>query len=233
MPLSGTFDSMPLTDVIQWIHNASRSGTLTVSVELDDTYLVFEEGEVVAVGSADPLRLDLAHALLARRAITEEQLLAVLSRVDAQKSVMDTLVETGIMSDAALSRYQVEHVFELVLDLFLHDEGSFHFSSAGSTQSLLMPTQLPEETLLRQPISTQRLLLDAIRQLDEWQRMHAVLPNSFVILHALEGASDNPVWRAMRHHGEMISLGELCLRVGRSRFWVHKQLFEAYQQGLV
>jgi hypothetical protein len=28
MPLSGTFDTMQLTDVIQWIHTTNQSGTL-------------------------------------------------------------------------------------------------------------------------------------------------------------------------------------------------------------
>ena len=31
----------------------------------------------------------------------------------------------------------------------------------------------------------------------------------------------------------MLSTGELCLRLGRSRFYVFKMLYEAYQKGLV
>ena len=42
MPLSGTFDTMQLTDVIQWLHSTRQSGTLTVSVDLEDTHLVFK-----------------------------------------------------------------------------------------------------------------------------------------------------------------------------------------------
>ena len=57
MPLSGTFDTMQLTDVIQWIHATTQSGALTVSVELEDTHLIFEEGEVQGVWGVDSIRL--------------------------------------------------------------------------------------------------------------------------------------------------------------------------------
>ncbi len=233
MPLSGTFDTMQLTDVIQWIHTTTQSGTLTVSVDLEDTHLVFEQGEVVAVGTDDPLRLDLGQTLLARGIIHEAQLVYALRRTDGDRSVVDILVESGALDADNVGRYQVEHVFDYALDLFLHQEGSFFFSPKASSHELLFPAELPAENLLPQPIPTQKLLLDAMRQLDEWHRIQAVFPNPYVILHALEGTSDNRVWRELRRAGGLLSLGELTLRVGRSRFFVYKLLYEAYQAGLV
>lgn len=233
MPLSGTFDTMQLTDVIQWIHATHQSGTLTVSVELEDTHLIFDQGEVVAVGTDDPLRLDLGQTLLARGVINEAQLVYALRRTDGERSVVDVLVESGALEADDIGRYQVEHIFDYALDLFLHHEGSFLFSSAASTQLLLFPTEIPAENLLKHPISTQQLLLDAMRQLDEWQRIQALFPNPYVIVHALEGTTENRVWRELRRAGGLLSVGELTLRVGRSRFFVYKMLYEAYQAGLV
>ena len=51
MPLSGTFDTMQLSDLIQWIHTLNKSGTLTVSIEFGDSYLVFREGNLILVSS--------------------------------------------------------------------------------------------------------------------------------------------------------------------------------------
>ncbi len=233
MPLSGTFDTMQLTDVIQWIHTTEQSGTLTVSVELEDTHLVFRQGEVVAVGSDDPLRLDLGQTLLARGVIGEEQLVDALDRAGPGRSIVEALVEAGALDAQEVGRHQVEHIFDFALDLFLHQDGSFFFSTNTSSTHLLFPEEIPAENLLSQPISTQKLLLDAMRQLDEWQRIQAVFPNPYVIVHALDGTSDNLVWRELRRTGELMSVGELTLRLGRSRFLVHKLLFEAYQAGLV
>ena len=233
MPVSGTFDTMLLTDVIQWVHNTRQSGTLTVSVELEDTHLIFAEGEVVAVGTDDPLRLDLGQTLLARGVINEAQLVYALRRTDGEHSVVDVLVQSGALESGDVGRYQVEHIFDYALDLFLHQEGSFLFSPAASSQLLLFPTEVPAENLLKHPISTQQLLLDAMRQLDEWLRIQAVFPNPYVIVHALEGTSENPVWRELHRAGGLVSLGELTLRVGRSRFFVYKLLYEAYQAGLI
>lgn len=233
MPLSGTFDTMQLTDVIQWIHATHQSGTLTVSVELEDTHLIFKGGEVVAVGTDDPLRLDLGQTLLARGIITEAQLVYALRRTDGERSVVDVLVDSGALNADDVGRYQVEHIFDYALDLFLHAEGSFLFSPTSSSQHLLFPTLVPAENLLSHPISTQQLLLDAMRQLDEWQRIQKIFPNPYVIVHALEGSSDNRVWRELRRAGGLLSVGELTLRVGRSRFFVYKLLHEAYEAGLV
>lgn len=233
MPLSGTFDTMQLTDVIQWIHATSQSGTLTLSVELEDTHLIFEQGEVVAVGTDDPLRLDLGQTLLARGVIDEAQLAYAIRRIDGDRTVVDVLVQSGALNADDVGRYQVEHIFDYALDLFLHQDGSFFFSHAASSQQLLFPTEFPAENLLTHPISTQQLLMDAMRQLDEWQRIQAVFPNPYVIVHALDGTSDNHVWQELRRAGSLLSVGELTLRVGRSRFFVHKLLYEAYQSGLV
>jgi hypothetical protein len=224
---------MQLTDVIQWIHSTRQSGTLTVSVDLEDTHLVFKQGEVTAVGTDDPLRLDLGQTLLARGAINEAQLVYALRRTDSDRSVVDVLVESGALDADDVSRYQVEHIFDYALDLFLHQEGSFLFSPAASSHQLLFPTEIPAENLLTHPISTQQLLLDAMRQLDEWQRIQAAFPNPYVIVHALEGMSDNPVWRELRRAAGLLSVGELILHVGRSRFFVYKLLYEAYQSGLI
>jgi len=233
MPLSGTFETMQLTDVIQWIHATSQSGTLTLSVDLEDTHLIFEQGEVVAVGTEDPLRLDLGQTLVARGVIDEEQLAHALRRSEGDRTVVDVLVQSGALDADDVGRYQMEHIFDYALDLFLHEDGSFLFSHAASSHQLLFPTEFPAENLLEHPISTQQLLMDAMRQLDEWQRIQAVFPNPYVIVHALEGTSDNRVWKELHRAGGLLSVGELTLRVGRSRFFVHKLLYEAYQSGLV
>jgi len=233
MPLYGTFDTMQLADLAQWIHGSHASGTLTVSVDTEETYLVFRRGELVAVSSDDSLRLDLGQVLLARRFITEQQLHDALREAGRERSLVDVLVESGTVDEHVLTQVQADHAFETVLDLFFHDSGSFHFASDRSSQGLLGSVEIPPTNVLRKPISTQNMIIEAMRRLDEWNRIREVFPSSYVVVHALPGESDNPVWRELRAIGEPTSVGALCLRLGGSRFNVFKDLHEAYAQGLV
>jgi hypothetical protein len=233
MPLYGTFDTMQLADLAQWVHGSKVSGTLTISVETEETYLVFRRGELVALSSGDSLRLDLGQVLLNRGHIGEDQLHGALRAAGNERSLVDVLVEGGVVDEHLIARVQADHAFETVLDLFFHDTGSFHFSTAESSQGLLGSVEIPPSNVLKQPISTQTMIIEAMRRLDEWNRIREVFPSSYVVVHALPGESDNPVWQELRREGEPTSVGALCLRLGGSRFGVFRDLHEAYAQGLV
>jgi hypothetical protein len=187
MPLHGTFDTIQLADVVQWIHASRISGTLSVSVETDETYLVFENGDLAAVGSDEP-------------------------------------------SAAAVSAGQV---FETVLDLFFHEEGSFHLSTSPASAGFLAEPGGSRMTALPAPIPTAEMLVEAMRRIDEWRRFREIMPSSYTVVAAAGGTSDNPAWLELRRAGEPLSVGALCLRLPLSRFAVHRLLFEAHQQGLV
>lgn len=234
MPLSGTFDTIQLCDVLQWIQNAARSGILDVSVELEDSFLVIQDGALAAFGSYDPLRLDLGQVLVARGLITEDQL-AEVQRSSGEPGGLEPLAQLeacGIDRDT-LRRVQTEHALECVLDMFLHEEGSFHFSSGGGAEGFLPPPDIPRSSYLAEPIPLQEILFEGMRRLDEWRRLLEVFPNSYVLVHALEGDCDNPAWRELHRAGEPISVGALCLRVGGSRFGVYRALYQGYQQGRI
>jgi len=57
--LSGTFATMPFADLLQWISDARRSGTLQVGLEFEERYLRFVDGSIGAYGSDDPMARDL------------------------------------------------------------------------------------------------------------------------------------------------------------------------------
>jgi hypothetical protein len=137
------------------------------------------------------------------------------------------------VDELTLTQVQSDYAFETVLDLFFHESGSFHFSTAESSQGLLGTVDIPPTNVLKKPISTQNMIIEAMRRIDEWNRIREVFPSSYVVVHALPGESDNPVWQELREIGEPTSVGALCLRMGGSRFNVFKNLHEAYAQGLV
>jgi hypothetical protein len=230
--LSGTFSTMPFADLLQWISDARRSGTLQVALEFEERYLRFAEGSIVAYGSDDPMARDLGRLCLLRGLCDEA---AVLAAVEAQQQsgmpLGDTLVTSGAVDAAALEEAVRAHVEETVLGLFLWPEGRFMFSS------LLQPddveAHMPPEYHLADPIPTRQVLMEGMRRLDEWTRIVKVLPSDDVQLHALGPAADLPILEEIAAHPEPPSLGELLAVKGDSRFSVCEQLFRAFERGLI
>ena len=233
MPLSGTFDTVGLPELLQWFSQTKKSGSLTISVGMEDTYLILEGGDVAAIGSDDPLRLDLGQVLLATRRIDEDQLNQAARLATQGGSVPQALVDAGLLSEAEMRKLQFEHLFETVMDLFFEKHGSFHFQPLDSDHGLLAEPDIPAANRLVQALPTSRILMESMRRVDEWNRIRQIFPNRFVVVQAKGKADDNPIWRELTAMGRPVSVGELCLRMGGNRFQVFSQLYEAYNLGLL
>jgi hypothetical protein len=188
----------------------------------------------VAIGSDDPLRLDLGRVLLSRGFINEEQLHEAAKKIQGGDTLVEALADIGAMEESDIARAQVEHTFETVLDLFFHMQGSFHLSTAGSSEGILEGSpDISQASFFKKPIDTHELIFEGMRRLDEWTRFLEIFPNAYVVVQALEGRSNNTAWKELREIGAPLSVGELCLRLGGSRYDVYKKLYEAYNLGLI
>ena len=233
MPLFGTFDTMQLADLLQWISDTRLDGTLTVSVETEETYVLFERGDIRAVSSGDPLRLDVGQLLLARGLIEASKLKEACAQTRDGTPLSEAIIRVTGMEPDELESVRRAHLFEMVLDLFFRDEGSFHLSTSRPGDSLLAPHEMSRMEMLGNPISSRNLVIEAMKRLDDWNRFLEVFPGSHMVVHALDGESDDPVWLTMRDNGDPISVGELCLKVGGSRFGTYRSLYELHKKGLV
>ena len=233
MPLFGTFDTMPLADLAQWINDSKATGTLTVSVDTEETYVQFEGGYIVAVSTGDPLRLDIGQLLLGRAIISGEQLDEAVSGSRGKDGVVEKLKTGGAVDSDTVDRVRGEQAFEAVLDLFFRDEGSFHFSCEDTGSEILAPHEMSRTARLASPISTRNVVIEAMQRIDDWRRIRDVFPNHFTVVKAVGEGSDDPVWRALEEEGGPISVGDLCVRIGGSRFKIHKALYDLHAVGLV
>src|SRR4051812_31208112 len=128
--LTGTFATMPFADLVQWIGDARRSGTLSVALEFEERYLRFVDGNIVAYGSDDPMARDLGRLCLLRGLCDEQAILhAVEQQARSQMPLGDVLVSSGLVTHDALDAAVLSHVEETVLGLFLWPEGRFSFST--------------------------------------------------------------------------------------------------------
>lgn len=230
--LTGTFATMPFADLLQWISDSRRSGTLQVGLEFEERFLRFVDGAIAAYGSDDPMARDLGRLCLMRGLCGEAALLAAAEQ--QQRSHMplgDVLVSSGAVTAEALEEAVRGHVEETVLGLFLWPEGRFTFTDEVWPDDVV--PFMPPEYELEEPIPTRHVLMEGMRRLDEWTRIVKVLPSDDVQLHALGPAEDLPILEEIAAHPEPPTLGQLLAEQNDSRFAVCAQLFRAFERGLI
>ncbi|MCU1281413.1 MAG: hypothetical protein JWM53_4959, partial [bacterium] len=230
--LSGTFATMPFADLLQWISDARRSGTLQISLEYEDRYLRFVDGSIAAYGSDDPMARDLGRLCLLRGLCNEE---AILGAVEQQRQshmpLGDVLVSSGAVTHDKLEEAVRGHVEETVLGLFLWPDGRFTYRDEIAPDDVAQ--FMPPEYELHDSIPTRAILMEGMRRLDEWTRIVKVLPSDEVQLHALGPDPELPVLEEIAAHPEPPTLGQLLAEKGDSRFSVCEQLFRAFERGLI
>jgi hypothetical protein len=230
--LSGTFATMPFADLLQWISDARRSGTLQVALEFEERYLRFLDGAIAAFGSDDPMARDLGRLCLLRGLCSEAAILtAVEQQQHSHMPLGDVLVSSGAVTHEALEAAVRAEVEETVLGLFLWPEGRFTYRHEAAPEDVAQ--FMPPEYELAEPIPTRQILMEGMRRLDEWTRIVKVLPSDDVQLHALGPAEDLPVLEEIAAHPEPPTLGQILAEQGDSRFAVCEQLFRAFERGLV
>ena len=230
MALFGTFDTMPLTDVIQWILQSGASGRLVVTMDMEETTLLFKDGDIVEI-SGESLRLDLGHYLLRQGKISDAELQALMQPRSEMRSIKARMVASNILDYATLVNYERSYAMELLLDLVFITDGSFHFAPSDSDNQL--DEDGPGHSLrLEKPIPTNTALLDVMRRMDEWHRIREVFPSNLTVVRAV-GESNNFIHCAMVDIGVPLAIGDLCMRLELGRFPVYEHLFNLHQKGLV
>jgi len=223
---------MPFADLLQWISDARRSGTLQVGLEFEERYLRFVDGSIAAYGSDDPMARDLGRLCLLRGLCDEA---AILGAVEQQRQshmpLGDVLVSSGAVTHEALDEAVRTHVEETVLGLFLWPEGRFTYRDEVAPEDVAQ--FMPPEYELAEPIPTRAILMEGMRRLDEWTRIIKVLPSDEVQLHALGPDPQLPLLEEIAAHPEPPTLGQLLAEQGDSRFAVCEQLFRAFEKGLI
>lgn len=222
---------MPFPDLLQWIGDTRRSGAITVSLSFDERRFLIERGQIVALGSPDPRADDLGRLLLAKRLIDERTLHDVVAQgLPRGKTLRDALVERKVIEADRIDAAVRAHARDVILQIFLWDGGRFVFFDA-SEHSLLADDEL--DLRVEPPVSVSEALMDGMRQLDEWQRVSEVLPSDFTIVHALGRADDLPALAFLADAGQPQAIGDLYLRMGRPRFEVVRELYEAWRRELL
>jgi len=235
MPIEGPLRELGIHDVFQLLDLSRKTGALRVTSDVRDNegVVLFDRGRIVSAeirSSPTPL----GEMLVRAGRITEQELASARQQqqLGDQRRLGEILVAAGAIGARELERQVRLQIEAAVFELMSWHEGFFSFEERDVSEAV-------REAAVQ--VSTESLLMEGARRIDEWSRMadklptlevvpvlaavqedHAtsldLLPSEWELLAAIDGASD---------------LRGIAASLGRSEFDVAKVVYGLLSTGVV
>jgi hypothetical protein len=153
---SGILEAGAIPDVLSYFNMFRKTGILHIDLDGGSKELYFQEGEVVFATSSFA-KEDLGEVLFSLGKVEQEVLQRLRPQISPRLTLGKLLVDNGVVSPKDLwlaARTQVENI---VYNLFSAQQGGFYFQQLA----------IEEEQILRLSMSTQNMIMEGLRRLDE------------------------------------------------------------------
>jgi hypothetical protein len=235
MAIEGPLKELGIHDVFQLLDLNRKTGVLTVTSRVRHNHGVvyFDRGEVVHAGiQSNPHPL--GGVLLKAGKITEADLhrgRAIQLQGDSRR-LGEILVSMGSLSRRELERQVQLQIEEVVFEITSWQEGYFSFVEGPIRE-------MPAEATAR--ISTESLLLEAARRIDEWSRIENRIPHlgMVAVLAPLEEGKGGRLdmlpaeWEVLAAIDGDRDLRAIAHELGRSEFELARTVFGLESAGVV
>ncbi len=170
--LAGDLSGFPIADLVAFIHQSKLSGVLTVGAAGVERSVAFKDGEVRGAQSEAPGER-IGEVAVRLGYLTEAQ---VVEATQAGRPIGKALVERGFISAGDLWKCFHEQVTAVVHAILIARDGFFHLADEAEG----------DRPGARLAVSTQSLLMDGIRRIDEMSLFRARIPGPQAFLHRRE-----------------------------------------------
>ena len=235
MAIEGPLRELGIHDVFQLLDLSRKTGTLAVTSELRDNEgtVLFENGRVAgATIKSNPHRL--GDLLLRSGKVTEAEVArarAMQERDHDGRLLGDILLQMGAITAKELERQVRLQIEAVVFELLSWGEGFFRFEEG--------PPGAGGATSLR--ISTESLLMEGARRIDEWSRIADRVPSLSVIpqLAPMQGDHASSLdllpseWEVLTMINGEYDLRAIAAYLARSEFETAKVVYGLVSTGVV
>ncbi|MDY7092903.1 MAG: DUF4388 domain-containing protein [Acidobacteriota bacterium] len=227
MSIAGNLKTMDLAELLQWLSQAQKTGTLVIHNGKVEKRLFLQDGKIVSSASTDP-REYLGHFLVSQGLITEQQLSQAISRQANEKMLLGKILLTnGVVTEEDLQRLLRLKAEEGIYDIFTWQKGEFRFLNG----------ELPEHTFVPLRLDLTGILMEGARRVDEWKRIREHIPSKDVVAVGFGKLDDPTASPGARRILSMINddrtVEEIQLQTHSSEFFVCSVLFDKIQKGQV
>ncbi len=228
MPVHGNLATMSLTEILQWLGNAGKTGTLSIERNKVVKRILVREGRVIACASQEPADM-LGHFLVSRGRISEETLRKALGLQEIQRTHLGRiLVATGALSEDDLRLLLEDKAQETIFGLFDWDDAEFRFAEGETADPNIFAVNMRVDDIL----------LRGAQRWDEMQRFRTVFNDPGIVLRRTARMPPAEVFRnrMARRIFESINgqrtVAEILLHAHGSEYLVTKFLYELHRAGV-
>jgi hypothetical protein len=173
MAMSGSLREFALWEIVQLLSSQKKTGRLQLTRASERYSLYFLDGRIAGarepgLSPGDPLMKFLRRV----RWLSEEQLRGIESlNAESGRDLVDLLLNGRYIDAEELAALYERMVLDLLFRMLRWEDGEYSFSAV-----------VPPDTALRVSLSTDSLLMEAARRVDEYRRQMSELPDAHVIL---------------------------------------------------
>ena len=232
MALKGKLEDFGITQLLNLINLARKSGTLYLQGPDEEAYLCFREGKLiyaVKVGVDDSLP-----ALLQRAGVFTADHVQMIRDNMPGKSDQDiarVLITSGRLKQQVVLGHIREHIVSLVHQVFAWNRGTFSFE----------PAELPVQGKITTSIALENVIMEGNRRLKEWELLRDELPDLEIALKFAERPS-TPLrninlsveeWRVISFINPRNTILQIAQYINMDELQIRKIVYGLLQAGLV
>ena len=225
MSITGNHKTMELAELLQWLSQGRKSGTLYINNGKVEKRIFFEQGTIVSSAASDPKEY-LGHFLVSHGFIDELTLAKAMEMQEENKMLLGKILLTiGAISETDLDRMLRLKAEESIYEIFTWTEGEFRFTDGD----------LPDYHMWPLSLSVTAVVLEGHQRVDEWKQIRARIPNSSVVpvaIRELRSAERDPgVEKILGLIDDDRSVQEIALHTHSGEFHVCRVLYEQIRAG--
>jgi Tfp pilus assembly protein PilF len=234
MAIEGPLRELGIHDVFQLLDLSRKTGALRVTSEMrdDEGYVLFEGGKVIhASVQSNPTSIE--RILRQAGRLSDADMAAALAIPSPRGlGLGDRLVQAGVVSQKEMERHLHQAIESVVFELMSWREGFFSFEECAVGD-------VPIDAKIR--ISTESLLMEGARRIDEWSRIADKVPSLSAIpeLAAVEDDRASVLdllpheWEVLMMIDGLRDLRGIAGSLGRSEFEIAKIAYGLVSTGVV
>lgn len=232
MALKGNLKDFSLTQLLNLVNLASKTGTLAIEGTSDTAQLAFKDGKL-SYASLDKEDSRLAAILLRSKKLSQAQyeILATRSANKTDKELGLMLINAGYLTQKEIIESLKQYFIIVVRKLFTWVEGYFHFELEISHMDSRIPVRMELENLI----------IEGSRQKREWEHLQEEIPSLEMALKFADrpGANLKKVnlsveeWRVVSYVNPKNTMRQIEHAIKMNDLEIRRAVFSLLQAGLV
>lgn len=226
MGIVGNLRTMQLEELLQWLSQSRKTGTLEIKTDKVEKKVFFRDGQVVATASTRPEEY-LGHFLVSHGLISESALAKAMELQEATGMLLGKILLTKeILKESDLHKMLKLKSEESIYDIFSWPEGDFRF----------LDDVLPAaNAMVPMVLDITAILMEGVQRVDEFRRIRQLVPTQDAIpvqIYEWELKDADPgTQQILDLVDDQRTVEEIRLQTHSSEFRVCKVLYEQYMKG--